>query len=342
VTATATVNFGAAPAAPAALGIGPQSLHLTTADNQHDATATIDVGFTGGTPQWKAFASPSNSATKWLQISPLSGTGKGQIAIRAATAGLSNGIYQAAVAFEAAGATPDHFTIPVTLVVGAADTQVGGIANAASFEQAFAPGMLMSVFLDGLTSGDGRARSVPLPLEIGGISATVNGVAAPITGVFSGAGQVNLQVPYEAGAGPSVLAIHNGGKISEYRFNLGVTAPGLFGIWDPQGRPVNSAKPGQTLIAYITGEGDVSPFLATGDSPVLGTSVANLPKPRQPLSVTIGGLPATVLFNGIPSGFVGVTQINFTVPATVAAGPQPFFVTVGGANSQTFTLNIVP
>jgi uncharacterized protein (TIGR03437 family) len=342
VTASATVNFEPAPAAPAALGIGPQSLHLTAADNKHDATAAIDVNFTGGTPQWKASVSPANSATKWLQISPLSGTAKGQIAIRAATAGLSNGIYQASVAFEAPGATPDHLSIPVTLVVGPAEKPVAGIANAASFAQAFAPGMLMSVFVEGLPEGGGQARTLPLPLTLGGITATVNGVAAPMWGVFPGAGQVNLQVPYEAGAGPSVLAINNGGKISEYRFNLDVSAPGLFGIWDPQGRPVNSAKPGQTLIAYITGDGDVSPFLASGATPVSGTSAANLPKPRQPLSVTVGGVTATILFNGIPSGFVGVTQINFNVPATVGAGPQPVFVTVGGANSQTVTLNIVP
>jgi len=342
VTATATVNFEPAPVSPAALGIGPQSIHLTAVDNKHDATAAVDVGFTGGTPQWKASVSPSNSATKWLQISPLTGTGKGQIALRAATAGLSNGSYQTAIAFEAPGATPDHFTIPVTLVVGPADSQVAGIANAASFQQAFAPGMLMSVFLDGLPAGGGQARTLPLPFDLGGISATVNGVTAPIWGVFPGAGQINLQVPYEAGAGPSVLAINNGGKISEYQFNLGVSAPGLFGIWDPQGRPVNSAKAGQTLVAYITGEGDVSPFLATGATPVSGTSAANLPKPRQPLSITIGGQPATILFNGIPSGFVGVTQINFNVPANVGTGPQPFFVTVGGVNSQTVTLNIVP
>jgi uncharacterized protein (TIGR03437 family) len=340
VTVTARGTLAAAATAPAALSIGPQSLRLATADNRHDASAVIDVGFTGGAPRWTASVTPANVVTKWLQLSPISGTGNGQIALRAATSGLSNGVYQAMIAFEAPGASPDHFTIPVTLVVGASDAKIAAVANAASFQQAFAPGMLLSVYIEGLSGAASQASRQPLPLSLGGISATVNGVAAPIVGVYPAAGQINLQVPYEAGGGPSVLAVRNGDKVSDYLVPLAVSAPGLFGIWDTAGLPVASAKAGQTLIAYITGEGDVTPFLATGATPAFGTSVAQLPKPRQPLSISVGGVAADVLFAGVPSGIIGVTQINFTVPAGAPAGPQPVVVTVGGAKSQAATLNV--
>ena len=283
---------------------------------------------------------PAGPTTSWLKLSPISGTGSGQLAIRAATAGLSNGVYQASIAIETPGATPDHFMVPVVLVVGASDAKIAGIANAASFQQAFAPGMLMSVFGDGLSGIAARASSLPLPLALGGITATVNGVAAPIVGTFPGSGQINLQLPYEAGSGPAVLAINNGGRVSYYPFNIAVTAPGLFGIWDTAGRPLTTLRPGQTAVAYITGEGEVTPFLPTGATPVPGTATARLPKARQPLAVTIGDAQADILFNGIPTGFAGVTQINFTVPSTVAPGPQPVVVTVGGVRSQSVTLTV--
>ena len=63
--------------------------------------------------------------------------------------------------------------------------------------------------------------------------------------------------------------------------------------------------------------------------------MANLPKPRQSVTVTVGGQPATIDFIGIPSGLVGVTQINFHIPAGVATGEQPVVVTVGSVSSNT-------
>jgi uncharacterized protein (TIGR03437 family) len=49
----------------------------------------------------------------------------------------------------------------------------------------------------------------------------------------------------------------------------------------------------------------------------------------------VGGVTAITQFVGIPSGLVGVTQINFTIPPGLAPGPQPVIVTVGTAQSQT-------
>jgi uncharacterized protein (TIGR03437 family) len=58
------------------------------------------------------------------------------------------------------------------------------------------------------------------------------------------------------------------------------------------------------------------------------------------VTVTVGGVVATVRFIGIPSGLVGVTQINFTIPATVAPGVQPVVVTVGTAASAPANLTV--
>jgi uncharacterized protein (TIGR03437 family) len=56
--------------------------------------------------------------------------------------------------------------------------------------------------------------------------------------------------------------------------------------------------------------------------------------------MTVANEPATIEFIGIPSGLVGVTQINYEVPADAPLGPQPVVVTVGGVASQTIQLTV--
>ena len=58
------------------------------------------------------------------------------------------------------------------------------------------------------------------------------------------------------------------------------------------------------------------------------------------MTVTVGGVPATVEFAGIPAALVGVTQINYQVPASVALGTLPVVVTVGGVASAPANLTI--
>ena len=60
--------------------------------------------------------------------------------------------------------------------------------------------------------------------------------------------------------------------------------------------------------------------------------------PVEKTTVTIGGLPATIDFIGIPSGLVGVTQINFTIPSGASIGTQPVVVTFGGVRSAAAML----
>jgi uncharacterized protein (TIGR03437 family) len=176
-----------------------------------------------------------------------------------------------------------------------------------------------------------------------GVSVTVNGISAPVLGTFPDYSQINIQIPYEAGAGPAVLAVKNQGRILHYTFPIAPTAPGLWGIWDAAGRPVTSMRQGQVVVAYITGEGDVNPTLASGATPAYGTLISRLPCPRFPVSITVGGMDAGApQFSGITSGAVGVTQINFAVPPNAPLGLQNVIVTVGGVPSQPLQVTVTP
>ena len=84
------------------------------------------------------------------------------------------------------------------------------------------------------------------------------------------------------------------------------------------------------MILYGTGEGITDPV---GQDGQLATSV--YPKPRQPVTVRIGGKDAEVLYAGAAPGLVaGVFQINVKIPEGLTPGPQPVVVQVGTASSS--------
>jgi uncharacterized protein (TIGR03437 family) len=212
-------------------------------------------------------------------------------------------------------------------------TYVSGISNAASGTAKYAPGMILSVYGDMLAPSSSVAGVVPLPLSLNGVSATVNGVAAPL--YFVSPSQMNLQVPYETNPGTAVLEVNNAGNKYSYSFTVTAAAPGIFTDAKGYVLPYSGGKRGETLTLFITGEGAVTPAVATGTTPAATTALDQLPAPAQPVKVTIGGVAATVVFAGIPPGLVGSTQINFTVPDTAPLGTQGLVVTVGGVASAT-------
>ncbi|HXA67698.1 MAG TPA: protease pro-enzyme activation domain-containing protein [Bryobacteraceae bacterium] len=216
---------------------------------------------------------------------------------------------------------------------------ITGVANGASFKQSFAPGSVLSVFGSQFSSVTQSASSVPLPLSTGGVAVLVNGIAAPL--YYVSPGQLNVQIPYETTANSSaVLSVNNNGQVTTQSFQVAAAAPGIF--TDSTGRlaPTAAAARGQEIAFYITGAGTVSPAISTGAAPAASTAIADLPKPVQPTTVTIGGATANIDFIGIPSGLAGVTQINVQVPSGIPTGSQPVVVTVGGTASAPATITI--
>ena len=217
---------------------------------------------------------------------------------------------------------------------------IAGAANQASAAAAYAPGMLLTITGSGLAPTTAKASDPPINLSMAGVSATVNGISAPLSALSPG--QLTIQIPFEAGSGAAVLGVNNNGQIASYTFQMAASAPGIF--TDPTGAPApfGSGEAGKPTTVFITGEGDVSPSLLTGTTPTSGTPQSRLPQPLLPVTVTVGGLPAVVSFAGITSGLVGESQVNFTIPPGVSPGPQPVVVTVGGVPSPPATLTVNP
>jgi len=227
----------------------------------------------------------------------------------------------------------------LTLASSSAAPAVTAAANGASFDQSFAPGMLMSVFGTGLSSGSPQAAATaPLPsTSSSGSSVTINGIPTPL--LYISATQINLQIPYEVPAGNANLTVSSGGNSSTVSFVIQAAAPGIF-VDSQNGHivPNESAAAGSTIVLFLTGAGQVTPTEATGNVPATGTT----PIPDLPLTLTVGGIAVTPVYVGIPDWSVGVLQVNFTVPETLAAGSQPVVVEIGGVSSKPALLTVTP
>lgn len=215
---------------------------------------------------------------------------------------------------------------------------VAGVSNAATGQQVYAPGMILSLYGAALGTFVESAYTIPLPQYLAGFEATINGVTAPI--YYASPTQVNVQIPYETQPGRATLQIWNPYTSVTFRFQVSASAPGIFTFSDGTINPYRTASRGSEIAMYITGDGAVTPALATGTTP---SPHAATPMPKLPVSITVGGItvpPLSVEFTGIPSGLVGVTQINFTIPSNVSLGMQPVVVTVGSASSPAANINV--
>jgi uncharacterized protein (TIGR03437 family) len=339
IVARSTANFAGPLPGAAPLNLFPGVVSLGAASGSAPAltsTVTIDVG--GSNAAWTA----ASSAASWLTGAPATGAGNGKFNLTINPAGLANGTYTASVVVKSANAVPTSQTIPVYVLVGPAPAAPsisdGGFLNGASFQTTMAPGSLISIFGSNLATSGGSATAVPLPLYGNSASVTMNGYAAPLKDIFPT--QLNVQVPWEVQPGTVQVTVNVGGRTDTKPMQVVPVAPGIF--VDATGRlvPSSTGHRGDTLILFVTGQGDVSPTVPTGAGPLAGSTLEQLPKPVQPVQVTIAGVNAKILFAGIPAGLVGLTQINFEIPDSAPLGPQPLVVTIGGQKSKAATITV--
>jgi uncharacterized protein (TIGR03437 family) len=337
-----TVAFTGPPANPTKISVNPASISLDTGGLTGSVagqvgTLSIDPG--GASQTWTASIYPANRSTAWLGLSQQSGTGPAQVGLITSRTGFEPGAYRATIVIQSPNSMPQYVNVPVMFVIG--DTQTSprilSVVNSATFQPGASPGALVTVFGTNLASTTAGVTGAPLPYTLGGVTATVNNMPAPL--LYVSPTQINLQIPYSAGAGLSVIGINNGGQAGGQQIQLTGASPGIF--LDSNGNVVGnpSVKPGGTFALYVDGVGEVAPSLKSALTPSLG-ALSNYPKPLLPLSATVGGVPAFVTFVGITPGLVGTVQLNLTVPSTVPAGKQPVIVTVGGMSSPAGSVTI--
>jgi uncharacterized protein (TIGR03437 family) len=334
------VNFASASSAGGQLSASPASVALKPSTLPiFQNPATMSISLSDKTQTWTATVFPANRTTTWLKLSQYAGTGSETLTLLASGAGFEPGVYRATVVLQSPNSVPQYIAVPVLFVNSSSPggPAVSSVGNAMSFTPQSSPGMIMAVYGAELAGTTQAATNLPLGSSLAGVRATVNGYPAPL--FYVSPSQLNIQVPYEVGSGPAVLGIDNNGQIGGFQFQISPAAPGIF-TSDGSIYPTATAKQGAFATMYVTGTGELNLPLPSGVPVAAGTSASSLPLPLLPLAVTVGGLPALIQFAGTSAGIVGLTQVNFVVPATVAAGVQPVVVTVGGAASQAANLMV--
>ncbi|HEX5230399.1 MAG TPA: hypothetical protein VFW44_21955 [Bryobacteraceae bacterium] len=248
----------------------------------------------------------------------------------------------------------------------------GGVLNGASFAkgQAITPGSLVSIFGTNLASKTSAADTVPLSHSLGGVVVQFqNGntkILAPM--LFAQAddpannigGQLNVQVPWgivpEGSSATVKVVVNNNGKISpSVAVQVAPFSPGVFSsngmaiaqnpdgtlAWPSgvvPGLTTHPAKIGDVITVYATGLGAVQNTPADGHN-----SLDQLRNTITIPQILVGGVSAKVDFSGLSPQFVGVNQLNVTVPNVAPGDKVPFQIVVGGiTTSADITMAVSP
>ncbi len=233
----------------------------------------------------------------------------------------------------------------VTTPAAPTSTAIKAVVNGASYQTTLAPGSIVSIFGSGFANSTMTAATNVLPAFLGSVNVYFNGIAAPL--YFASNGQINAQVPYELAPGLVNIEV-DGLQVARQTATIAAAAPGIFttnGAGTGAGvilraddyQLVSATAPttaGAALMIYCTGLGALSTPLVDGNpAPAQAPSTVATPQ------VTIGNVPAPVLFSGLAPGFAGLYQVNVQVPVGVPTGNAvPVVMTANGASSNTATI----
>ena len=231
---------------------------------------------------------------------------------------------------------------------------VTSVVSAASLTSSeVAPGELIAIFGNSIgpaTALGATIESGKVSTSLGGVTVTFDGTPAPM--LYGAAGQINAVVPYNVAGKSTTLmqVVIQGAAAYSLTLPVSAAAPAIFATSTGQGAvlnanlSVNSASNpvarGSYIAIYATGTGVMS--AAVADGAIVPST--NPPVSTAPITVTIGGQPAIVVYQGAAPGLVaGAMQINAQVPAGVTPGPAvPLTISAGGTpslNTVTIAVN---
>jgi uncharacterized protein (TIGR03437 family) len=285
-------------------------------------------------------------------------TGNGKSAGTWLPLGVNGGIVTATLTAATSGGLVGSASITGTVAANTTAPMIadGGVVSAASFapHRAIAPGSFVSIFGSNLATGLKSSTSYPLATSLAGTQVTLGGEILRLQ--FVSAGQINVLIPYDVPINTTqqLQVTQNGlASLSQTVFVAAAqpavftqdqsgSGAGVIVVIQPDGSeflvtPSAPATVGDALAIYCAGLGAVSPAVPAGTAAPL----SSLTKATNPVTVTIGGQPAQVLFAGLTPGFSGLYQINVVVPAGVSAGSSvPVLVTAAGVSSTAVTIAI--
>lgn len=323
------------------------------AQSQTDNVAVTNAG--QGTLTVSSVTATAANGGTWLTAATVSGG----ISVTANPSGLSPATYSGTVTVASNGVN-GNIVIPVQLVIAAQGPPIasaGGVVNNGTFASGdgLAQGDIAAVFGSQFTfDAPTAASSLPLQDKLDNVQVLVNGMAAPV--YYTSAGQINFEIPVNAATGPgTVQVVRNGTMGNQVYVDISAQAPqfilynGGYGIMTTAqgaltGIPSNPVNVGDTIVIYMLGLGPTSPPVTSGTASPGAPNLATVPGKTQVcfgIETPFYQAPcATPAFAGLTPGFVGLYQVNVSIPAGVQSGNTMSVILENGVQSDSVPLAV--
>lgn len=281
-------------------------------------SASVFVYCDGSQPVYQAaigLSAPFTAAVTDLAVSPGTGTtslsGTAVASYQISRTGGTLAVTSPAVAFSAAS-----------------------VLNAASFQPGLSPGGIFSVFGTGLAASPSGSKAATTVL-VGGLPANVL-LATPF--------QINAQMPTAAAVGNTSMQITSPYGSSTQSVSIQATAPGIFTI--------GTASDGVSALGAVVNQtgvlnGPTAPALRGSTITIYGTGLgattvkSGLSYTNATTTAVLSNTVLPVQFSGLTPGFLGLYQINLTIPAATPPGLLlPLSIQAGTAVSNSVVIAI--
>jgi uncharacterized protein (TIGR03437 family) len=236
------------------------------------------------------------------------------------------------------------------------------VTDSWNYTSGVAPGAWVTIWGTGLAVGAPQLWAVAgtaLPTSLNSVTVLFNQTPAAL--VYVSSTMINALVPASLQPGPvQVVVQSNGVNSAPFTVTATATLPAIYAVpaadgatWfvtaalagtatlignpavDP--RVSRAAQAGDVLDLYLIGLGatqDLSKFVT--DRVFAGAFLV-----AAPVTATVGGAPAELLFAGLTSP--GLYLVRIVVPSGLAPGPQPIQVSAGGSKTPTsLVLTVAP
>jgi uncharacterized protein (TIGR03437 family) len=341
---TVSVNFRVT--AQPIVSVSPATVQATLAQGAPKLTQYLNVANPG---QGTLSLLGGSSTGAWATVGTPIGT---LLPVTFDAAGLATGVYTGTLGVNTNAANGAQ-SVPVEFRVvapGAPSIGFQGVVNnvvALAPGTALAQGEFVALYGDQLSTTSTAAGAAPYPKTLGGAVVTVNGLAAPVQ--YVSYGQLNFQIPYETSAGSAEIRITRDGVAGNgASVDIVPRAPRIYAaVSASDGGLVSAAHParaGDVVVLWATGLGATDPPVATGDGAPAAEPLGRI---TVPTVVVFGGgfsgapVTATPAFVGLTPPFVGLYQINVTIPDDAPTGPAVgLSVNVDGVSSNTVSIAI--
>jgi uncharacterized protein (TIGR03437 family) len=243
-----------------------------------------------------------------------------------------------------------HITIDVFLRAIGRRPALRPVSGASFGGAALAPESIATVFAGGMSTGLEIGANGPQPNLRGvrGVLRSSTGVETAVPWFFVSPGQGSFLVPAGTATGSTTLKIESGERRWGFPATIAATSPGVFTAnGSGQGVPaavilrVTPDNARSTEFPFVAGAGGfvAAPIQFGADRLFLDLYATGV-RGSTDVQVVVGSETLTPLYAGAQPQFIGLDQVTFELPRTLAgAGKVEVTVVSGGVRGNTVELN---